>query len=187
MKRATWFVSLIFVGTLAQGATNPFPLAPAWLGPPVDCLTPPNAQWADSVLEFSSEYGRPEYSADQVLGPCDTSAYADSSTAWAAKEPDLPSGEFLSVGFKTPVHAIGAVIRETFGNGFVTRVETINTENGYSIVWEGTDKSATGEPADFEVSWGPRRELVKGLRITLDPARHQGWDEIDSVQLIAAP
>lgn len=151
---------------------------------PRECLNPPSAQWADSVLEFSSEYGNPNYGAEQVLGPCDTFSYGDAGTAWAAKEPNLASGEFITVGFKNPVHATGAVIRETYGSGFVTRVELIDADNGYFIVWEGEDLSPPGEIHDLELTWNRTADLVKGLRLTIAPDHSDSWEEVDSIQLI---
>lgn len=147
------------------------------------CNLSPGGQWAEKVLEWSSEYGETEYGSKQVLGACDTPSYGDHPTAWAAKEPDL-AWEYLAVSFPKPVHATGAVIRESFGNGFVFRVETIDELGGYTIVWEGKDPTKREEVSDLIVSWPITEELVRGLRISIDGTRFQGWEEVDSIQLL---
>src|SRR5262249_35264559 len=109
--------------------------------------------WATRLLEdasgmhgTSSEWSPSgyEWSARQALGPPNTSKANDEVTAWAAEPMNGPTGpdgniipgvvtESLAVGFEfgntpegspiTGVHAIGALIHESDGNGFVTKVE----------------------------------------------------------------
>jgi hypothetical protein len=143
------------------------------------------AEYATSVLSFSSQYSSSGWSAAQALGAPDTFTYADSSTAWA---PSSENGttEFITVGYTTPVYATGATIHETEGNGFVTNVEVRNATNGsFTTVWSGVDPSQPGTPVNFQPSWSQTTFPVDGLRITVNTNHNMNtWEETDSVQLV---
>lgn len=151
------------------------------------CKLRKGAQWVSEVTAFSSQYGESSWSAKQVIGACDTSSYGDNGTAWAPKA-NQGTDEWITVAFKAPVHATGAVIRETYGNGFVTQVEAIDTKGESHVVWKGEDKSAPGAVADFEIGWAKTDYLVKGLKVSLTTKKQPGtWTEIDSIQLLGTP
>ncbi|MDB9449748.1 DUF4347 domain-containing protein [Dolichospermum circinale] len=140
------------------------------------------SQYANSVIGFSSEYGTDGWSANQALGAPDTSTYGDIPTSWAA-EGENNTTEFLTLGFNTPVYATGVTIRETYGNGFVSKIETLDLSNAYQQVWAGIDGSLQGSTADFTVNFAQTNYLVKGVRITVNPLSSTSWEEIDAVQL----
>ncbi|PAY16161.1 hypothetical protein CKO51_28085 [Rhodopirellula sp. SM50] len=146
-------------------------------------------QDASAVVDFSSQYSATSWSASQALGPPDTFVYADQRTAWA---PGSVNGttETLTVAFEIPVSATGAIIRETFGNGFVQSVEARDSETGmFHVVSTDTDDSQPGTPVDYFVSWPMTTYNVDALRITIDTNHSFSYEEIDSVRLrgIVAP
>lgn len=140
-------------------------------------------QYASSVIEFSSQWRDDRWSAAQVLGEPDTLEYGDIPTSWA---PRFQNGttEFVSVAFDAPVYAFGATIRETWGNGFVSRIDVIDTVNTYHTVWSGIDPSQPGSPVDFLANWDITDFLVTGLKIYVNTDHNLAtWEEIDSIQL----
>jgi hypothetical protein len=144
-------------------------------------------QWASSVLGFSSQYSTGSWSAQQALGQPDTFTYGDRSTAWA---PASQNGtqEYITLGFTNPVRATGVTVRETDGNGFVTRVELLDTDDVFYVAWAGTDPSLPGAPRDFTVTFPETPYLVKGVRISTDTDHDpSAWEEIDAVQLLGEP
>src|SRR5256886_466201 len=146
-------------------------------------LEPELVQTASSVLDFSSQYSPTSWSAAQTLGTPDTSAYGDIPTAWApAQQNGAPAS--ITVGFETPVHASGVTVRETWGNGFVTRIELLDVADTLHTVWTGVDPSQPGSPVDFTVSFDPTVFATKGVRVTTDTNHNlTTWEEIDSIQL----
>lgn len=144
----------------------------------------PTQEWASELIDFSSQWSAGNWSAAQVLGAPNTFAYGDIATAWAPAA--MNGGEqFVSVGFTTPTYASGALIRETYGNGFVRRIEALDSAGQYHLVWAGTDDSQPGAPVDFLASWAPTSFLVVGLRVVTDTQHNLGaWEEIDAIQLI---
>jgi subtilisin family serine protease len=147
------------------------------------------AQWADSVVAFSSQWdfgdGSDDWMAVQATGTPDTFAYADIPTAYAPAQPDGGT-QWITVGFATPVYSNGAVVRQTLGNGFVTKIE--GRQNGtstYTTLWQGIDNSPQGTPVDFEVNWTPTAFQVDALRVTFNTAP-AGWEEIDAIALLGS-
>ena len=141
-------------------------------------------QWASEVIDFSSQYSSGSWSAAQALGPPDTFQYGDFSTTWQGQTRN-GSIEFLSVGFADPVFATDVVIRETYGNGFVRRVELIDVNDQLHEVFNGVDDSETFVPFDFTVSFPKTDYLVKGVKITTDTDHDlNAWESVDAVKLI---
>lgn len=140
-------------------------------------------QWADVVLDFSSQFSTRDWSARQALGEPNTFAYGDIPTAWTASSQN-GTIEFLTVGFDNPVLATAAMVRETWGNGFVTKIEVLDLMDQYHQVWTGEDPSQPGTPVEFEVTFPLTQFLVQGLKITIDTDHDLGtYEEIDAIRL----
>lgn len=142
-----------------------------------------SSEWASTVIDYSTQYSTPDWSAEQALGPPDTADYGDYATAWAP-EPENGTLEFLTLGFATPVFATDVLVRETYGNGFVYQIDVRDTGGGLHTVWSGVDPSAPGAPADFLVSFPRTAFLVQGVKFYVDTDHNPAaWEEIDAVQL----
>jgi hypothetical protein len=142
-------------------------------------------QWANSVIGFSSQWSG-GWSAAQALGAPDTFSYGDLSTAWAP-HPENGTLEYITLGYSTPVYASSITIRETYGNGFVYRVDVLDQSNVLHTVWTGTDPSQPGSPVDFLMSFPETSFLVKGVEIYTDTNHDlSAWEEIDAVQLLGS-
>jgi hypothetical protein len=143
----------------------------------------PVTEYASSVLGFSSQYSSSFWSAAQALGAPNTTGYGDITTSWA---PSSANGtfEFISVGFTTPIYSDGVTIRETDGNGFVYKVDVIDTANISHTVWTGADPTLPGGPVNFLVSFPLTSYLVKGVTVYSDTNHDRSaWEEIDSIEL----
>ncbi|MES4792178.1 MAG: hypothetical protein C4321_03655, partial [Chloroflexota bacterium] len=138
---------------------------------------------------FSSEY-RPERGANaayQTLHHPDTPAYGDAGTAWAAI---LKNGtiEYVAESFEIPMRATGVVVRESDENGFVTRVDLLDTSDIFHTVWTGSDPSAPGSVVNLLLSFPSTSYAVKGVRVWVntDPDPNE-WEEIDAIALRGTP
>jgi hypothetical protein len=146
-------------------------------------LLPSVAQWASSVLGFSSQYTSGPWSASQAIGQPDTPFYGDTSSAWAPV-PENGTHEFISLGFATPVYASNVTVRETDGNGFVFQLDVIDTNGVAHTVWTGADPSQPDAPANFNIQFTPTNYLVQGVTVYVDTDHNlNSWEEIDAVQL----
>lgn len=140
-------------------------------------------QWASSVIGYSSQAGTLSWSAKRALGTPNTSSYGDKSTAWAPVSKN-GTNEYLTLGFGTSVYSTGALIHETWGNGFVYRIDAVDNLGAYHQVWNGIDTSLPGTVVDFQPNWETTSYLTAALKIYVDTNHNLGtWEEIDAVQL----
>ena len=143
------------------------------------------SQWASSVLGYSSQYAASPgaWSSSRALGAPDVTVYRDDPNAWA---PSVANGttEWIALGYTTPVYATAVRVRESYGNGAVTKIELRDHATGtWQPVWSGVDATAPGAVADLAVTLSPTSYLVDGVRITLDMNHSSAWEEIDAVAL----
>ena len=80
-----------------------------------------SVQWADKVIEFSSELTPLQYSAEQALGkPNVLPAGGQNPNAWT---PDKPKrSEFLKLGYSTPIQIQQIAVAESYNPGALFRV-----------------------------------------------------------------
>jgi spore coat protein CotH len=144
--------------------------------------------YASRVIGFSTEYNPSpsSWSAFQVLGEPNTFDYGDIVTSWAP-QPSSGTIEHITVGFPVGLYATGALIRETYGNGFVTKIDAIDPDGAFHEVWSGTDPSQPGQPVDFRPTWPQTTYLVHGLKVTVDTNHGTSWEEIDAIGLVGTP
>jgi hypothetical protein len=151
--------------------------------PPTHSIASVVNQYATSLINYSSQYSTSNWSASQVLGGSNTSSYGDIATSWAPG-PRNGTYEYISVRFSTPVYANGTTIRETYGNGFVYKVDAIDVNGSLHTVWTGSDTSQPGSPANFRVTWTDTDYLVNGLKVYINTDHNlSAWEEIDSILL----
>ncbi len=92
--------------------------------------------------------------------------------------------EFITVGYAVPVYANGVTVRETLGNGFVTKIDLLDTQGVYRTVWTGVDPSLPGTPVDFFVSFPQTDYQVVGVKVYVNTnARTTTYEEIDAIRL----
>ncbi len=173
--------SLATITVTIQGA-NDAPVAVADSGTAVEAG---GAQWASSVIAYSTAYGglSGQWGAQQVLGAPNTLTYGDVPTAWS---PSSASGtlDYITVGYANAVYANGITVRETCGNGFVYQLDVLDNLGVYHTVWTGTDPSQPGAPVDFFVSIPQTSYLVVGVKVYINTQLNGGnYDEIDAIRL----
>ena len=139
-------------------------------------------QWASKVAGFSSQFSTTGWAATQALKAPNVNTYSDNSSAWTTETADK-GNELLTLSFTTPVYATGLTIRETYGYGFVTGVDVIDTSNVVHNAWSGADTSSPNQINNFLVSWPQTAYLVKSVKIHINTALRSDWEEIDAVQL----
>ena len=142
-------------------------------------------QWAITA-SASSEYGRSDWSAQQLLGEPDVyPAYGDSGFAWA---PATMNGglQWVEVGFLEAVYVEHVEIYETFTPGTIVKVELIDEMGGMHLIWEGIGGSAATTARIFSLKNTLVTVPCNGVRVTLDTDSAQGWNEIDAVGIIGS-
>ncbi len=147
-------------------------------------------QWAAGA-KASSEYNGQgktddsDWAAQKACGKPDTDDDGDHPTAWASLKPD-GGEEWLELSYKAAVRPARVRIHETFNPGAVARIEALDGEKKWRVVWKGKD-TTTDSPGVLDAALDPPAFATRTIRITLDTAAVEGWNEIDAVQLIGEP
>jgi enterochelin esterase-like enzyme len=147
-------------------------------------------QWAAGA-KASSEYNGQgkaddaDWSAAQACGRPDTETDGDHPTAWASHKPD-DGDEWLELTYKAAVRPARVRIHESFNPGAVAKIEALDEEKKWRVVWKGTD-TTTASPGVLDAALEASSFATRTIRITLDAAGVEGWNEIDAVQLIGEP
>lgn len=145
-------------------------------------------QWVNELNGASSS--RAGHPGSAVLNAPDTLTYGSAATAWSPNQQN-GSLQWIEARVPTAVYSTGATIRETWGNGFVYRIDVYDAEtagNPVHTVWTGTDPSQPNATENFVVTW-PRTDFkVRRLRIYVDTdANLDTWEEIDAIALHGYP
>ncbi|MBI4564118.1 MAG: hypothetical protein HY716_05425 [Planctomycetes bacterium] len=138
-------------------------------------------QWAVDA-EASSEYGRPNWSAQQACGKPNTMQAGDQQTAWATKQQDA-GAEWLQLSYEFSVRPARVRIHETFNPGAVVKIEAQDAEKRWHVLWKGKDETRDC-PGWLDVRFDPPKFGTRVIRITLDTSLVAGWNEIDAVQFL---
>jgi hypothetical protein len=169
-------------GNLSAAAANTFTVdstAPTLIVQP---------QYASSLIDVSSQYGTTagQWSALDALGPPNTFTYGGHGTAWAnALQDMIPAEQFIHVGYATPIYATGLSIRETFGVGFVRKVELFDASNTLRNTINVVDDSSGEAISTLDVSFPETEYLVASVKVFIDTSG-PGYELIDSIALWGA-
>ncbi|MBW8051250.1 MAG: OmpA family protein [Cytophagales bacterium] len=147
-----------------------------------------DVQWASKVLDFSTQYGSRQYSAEQVLGPPDKlPSHGSSPNAWAAKldgalnRKQVKGAERLKVGYKKPMKIQQVVIAENFNPGAVEKVFLFDTKDNKHEVYSGEVGLAADSSRMFNVFFPMTDYKVKAVEIIIQCGKIPGWNEIDAI------
>jgi hypothetical protein len=127
----------------------------------------------------SSEYSSTRWSAMQATGAPDTPTCGDNATAWASAA--STGKDWLQLTYDTAVIPTRIVIYETDNPGAVTRVIVENAAGDDTTVYKADPTKTSQCPNRLVIEVTGVSTPVRALRITIE---HQGWSEIDAVQLI---
>lgn len=185
---------------VTQPATPPVPLYGGFRVEAVPAYTAPTAYvqpaaapaatpvWASHVIGFSSQYTDTSWSARAALGAPDTFPRSgDINTAWATRAPDA-EGEFIEVGFATPMRIRAVVAVETFNPGAITTVTAGLASGARQVLVREPVTPIGGEQFGARQRVFDLRECtaepVASIRLDLDSAAVPGWNELDAIGVV---
>jgi hypothetical protein len=140
-------------------------------------------QWAASATA-SSQYADDDWSASQATGAPNVPECADDARAWASAGTDTL--EWLEVSYDTPVTPIKVNIYETFNPGQIVKVELLDVNKVYHLIYTATAR-VKGCPSILSIDIPSANYQAVAVRITIDQAQINNWDEIDAVELVGYP
>lgn len=146
-------------------------------------------QWASRVVGFSSQWGDPDFSAAQATGAPNTTGCGDIPTAWAPKNLTQNDGEYVYLGFTTPVHAVAVSIHET-GEApqampFVKGIDLVEPNGTAHALTIPTDKTTC--PGFFTITFSQTSYVVDKVKVHTSTNTSGYCEEIDAVKLSGYP
>jgi hypothetical protein len=154
----------------------------------------PIRQYADQVIDFSSQYSATSWSANRALGKENVyPIYDDLPNAWASKTAD-EQREYLVLGFDTIQTVNRIEIFETYYPGAIDTVYLRNADTGkWKLIYSRPAETDLPEEARIKsIFLVETTYLVDAIRIAINsPAitdaldefgnEIYGWNEIDAV------
>jgi hypothetical protein len=139
--------------------------------------------WAETVVDFSTQYSPDAWSANQVLGAPDVyPAYGDHNKAWASHGSD-DRAEYIEVGFGHPERVSGVEIYETFNPGAIDKIELITRKGRRIEVPIGAAPAPdVSSHSVFDVRC--TQDPIVSVRVSLDSQRVSGWNELDAIGVV---
>ncbi|MFT6815122.1 MAG: hypothetical protein ACJAZ3_001021 [Sphingobacteriales bacterium] len=143
------------------------------------------SQYADKVIDFSSEYSTTHWSAMQLLGAENTYPdYGDLTTAWASKTAD-GQREHLVLEFDTSQFIKQILIFETFNPGAIDTVYINNIEtNNWKKVYTSSANFIAHESSILEIQIPSESFKSNRIRIAINSPAVESYNEIDAVKIV---
>jgi hypothetical protein len=135
-----------------------------------------------ATAKASSQYSQPGWSASQAVGAPDTAQCGDASSAWASKNSN--GKDWLLLTYDQPVIPTRIVIYQTYHPGAVSLVQVVDKAGNSITVYQAAPAVIGQCPYRLEIEVKDANKLINSIRVTIDQGNHDGWNEIDAVQLI---
>ncbi|MCX6292027.1 MAG: OmpA family protein [Bacteroidetes bacterium] len=138
-------------------------------------------QWANKIINYSSQQGYEEYSGKQALGePNSMPDKGYSATAWAPATDDRK--EFLQAGFAKPMRIKQVIIAENNAPGAVYRVVLYDPlNNEYEVYKQKPDTTLHIKSRFLQIKMEETPYEVAAVKISLDCRAVAGINQVDAI------
>ncbi|MFK8101330.1 MAG: OmpA family protein [Saprospiraceae bacterium] len=144
-----------------------------------------NLQWANKVVDFSSQYGKAQYSAEQVLG-VPNAFYSENLhyMAWVPKKENSKKGEFIQVGFAEPMQVYQVAVAESLNPGAISKIFFIDEKGKeYKIYENKRPRGKLGKKLFRKTLKYKTDYLVAEVRVELNTQAIKGSNQIDAIAI----
>lgn len=145
-----------------------------------------NVQWASSLIDYSSEYSSPQYSAQQILNQPNalmttTEGERMSPNAWMPK----PGGklEYIKVGFDQPMKIQQIALAESFNPSALSQILAYDTEGNEQLLMEFSPRKLPLHGRLFRTYFDETAYEVAALKLVFDASLVSGNFGIDAVAI----
>jgi outer membrane protein OmpA-like peptidoglycan-associated protein len=137
-------------------------------------------KWADQVLEYSSQFGKRQYSVNQTLGkPNVLPNLGASPNAWVPKK--RGKYEYVKVGFSQPIEIQQIAIAETHNPGGIHKIFAYNPDGEEHLLYTFTPDFIPIEGRLFRFFFDKTDYPVAAIKITIDGKLLTGHFGIDAI------
>ena len=139
-----------------------------------------DVQWAHEVIKYSSQFGKRQYSADQILEkPNVLPNLGASPNAWSPKKKGKM--EFIKVGFKSPSNIQQIAIAETHNPGGIHKIFAYDTDGKEHLLNTFEPNFIPIEGRLFRFFFDKTSFKVSALKITINGEFLTGHFGIDAI------
>lgn len=139
-----------------------------------------NVQWANEVIEFSSELSPLQYSANQALNkPNVLPNGGENPNAWTPKNPNRV--EYIKVGFQSPMIVQQIAIGESYNPGSVSSVYVYDQAGNETQVYTFNSRPIGEEGRLLNIFINPTSFEVTAVKVELDGRAVPGYNSIDAI------
>jgi len=142
-------------------------------------------QWADYVIDYSSEMGDKGFSASQALGKPNSMPQPDglSPCAWLPRNQDGEK-EYIHVGFKKPMRVRQVAIAENHAPGAVYRVLLYDTAGNAHEIYKQKPQPYPAPNRMLNIFLSELTPYyVKSVQVFLNCKAVKGWNQIDAIAI----
>lgn len=149
----------------------------------VSTLQGQQVQWATKVINFSSQYGTKDYSANQVLGvPNATGGNNLNDMAWVPKRENSPTGEFIHVAFNTPMRIRQVAVAESLNPGAIHKIYLYGPSGQKELIYENKNPRGIFTPFRiFRHKFPLTKYDVVSVRVELRTKSVPGSNQLDAI------
>jgi len=139
-----------------------------------------DVQWASQVLDYSSQFGKRQYSVKQVLGkPNVLPDLGASPNAWSPRKKD--KYEFVKVAFDRPTKIQQVAIAETHNPGGIHKIFAYDTQGNEHLLNTFTPSFIPIEGRLFRFFFDETEYKVAAIKVTIDGKLLSGHFGIDAI------
>ncbi len=137
-------------------------------------------RWADNVIDYSSQFGKRQYSVNQVLGkPNVLPNLGANPNAWSPKKKGRK--EFVKVGFNLPMPIQQVAIAETHNPGGIEKIYAYDNEGKEYLLHAFEPRHLPIEGRLFRFFFNKTPYKVAALKIVIDGSVLSGHFGIDAI------
>ncbi len=146
-----------------------------------------HVEWADQVLDYSSQRGPKQYSAEQALGvPNKCPTTGDSPCAWVpmTQPNEGPREEWIKVGFDEPMKIEQVAVAENFYPGAIEKIILFDDEDRRrdSVVYRPQYDNIFAKMKHWTFM-SHTNYAVSAVEIVTQPGLLPGQNEIDAIAI----
>jgi len=137
-------------------------------------------RWAEEVIEYSSQFGKRQYSVNQITGkPNVLPNLGASPNAWSPKKKG--KYEYVKVGFKDPIKIQQIAIAETHNPGGIHKIFTYDKKGNEYLLNTFSPSFIPIEGRLFRFFFDETEYEVAAVKITIDGDLAEGHFGIDAI------
>lgn len=152
---------------------------------PISAYSQSTVLWASELVDYSSEYGKDDYSAAQALGVPNAMGGSDQNQfAWVPKRETNTLGEFIHVKFAKSIRVSQVAVAESLNPGAIFRIFFIDSNGKEHKVFENKNpKPILARFRLFRHTFQKTNYLVQEVRIELKTKSVPGSNQIDAIAI----